>query len=91
MTGLAGADITMSIHPKIQEVLAAADPPREPGIEADVAPDVMERLLTLPDFVRAYEPDGMRPEDFLSYGLTQRTLSQFVESGWALLGAMGGP
>ncbi len=27
----------------------------------------------------------MAPVDFVSYGVTQRTLSQFVEAGWTLL------
>ena len=88
VTGLAGGGLTLSVHPKIQEMLAHADLPRESGIEADVAPDVVERLLTIPDFARAFEPDGMRPQEFISYGLTQRTLSQFAESGWAMLGSM---
>jgi len=88
MAGLAGADITMSIHPKIQDMLLSADMPREAGIENEVASDVIERLMTIPDFVKAYEPDGMKPEDIISYGLTQRTLTQFVESGWNMLESM---
>ena len=39
----------------------------------------------MPEFVKAYEPDGMAPRDFISYGVTQRTLSQFIEAGWKLL------
>jgi len=27
----------------------------------------------------------MQPEEFITYGVTQRTLTQFVESGWKLL------
>jgi hypothetical protein len=27
----------------------------------------------------------MKPADFISYGVTQRTLCQFVEAGWRLL------
>jgi len=52
-------------------------------IDDPVAEDVIERLRTIPDFVRAYEPDGLKPEEFITYGVTQRTLSQFVEAGWA--------
>jgi len=89
VAALAGGRLTMSVHPGIQDMLADADLPRESGIDADVAPEAIERLLTVPDFVRAFEPDGMQPQEFISYGLTQRTLSQFVESGWAMLGSMG--
>lgn len=89
MTGLAGASLTMSIHPTIQGVLCDGDTPRVLGIDADVAPETIERLMAIPDFVRAYEPDAMQPAEFISYGLTQRTLSQFVECGWAMLGTIG--
>jgi len=34
------------------------------------------------EFARAYEPDGMTPGEFISFGATQRTLSQFCETGW---------
>jgi hypothetical protein len=27
----------------------------------------------------------MRPEDFITYGVTQKTLAQFHEGGWKLL------
>jgi transaldolase len=37
------------------------------------------------EFIKAYEPDGMAPEDFISYGVTQRTLCQFADAGWKLL------
>jgi hypothetical protein len=37
------------------------------------------------EFVRAYEPDGMTPSEFISFGPTQRTLSQFSEAGWKLM------
>jgi transaldolase len=39
----------------------------------------------MPDFTRAYEPEGMRPEEFITYGVTQRTLAQFYDSAWAML------
>ena len=56
------------------------DFPREPRIDRPVPADVVERLRQMPDFVRAYEPDGMTPSEFIGFGLTQRTLSQFTEA-----------
>ncbi len=85
MLGLAGADLIMSIHPTIQATLLQPGVPREAGIDVPVPADVIERLRVLPEFIRSYEPDGMRPEEFMAFGLTQRTLTQFVESGWRLL------
>lgn len=85
MTELAGARIIMSIAPPYQQMLISPDLPCEERIEKPVPPDVIERLSQLPDFVRAYEPDGMAPSEFITYGVTQRTLTQFYESGWKLL------
>jgi transaldolase len=85
MTELAGAEIIMSIAPPYQEMLLSSDLPQEERIDMDIAGDVIERLSTLPEFVKAYEPDGMKPEEFIAYGVTQKTLAQFYEGGWKLL------
>jgi transaldolase len=80
LTELAGASLVMSIHPAYQGPFVSEDFPREARIDRPVSEDVVERLRQLPDFMRAYEPHGMKPEDFISFGLTQRTLSQFAEA-----------
>ncbi|MCG3146792.1 MAG: transaldolase [Verrucomicrobiae bacterium] len=80
LTELAGADLVMSIHPKVQALISNL--PLEPGIQRAVPAEVIERLATLADFRRAFEPDGLKPDEFLAYGATQRTLAQFVETGW---------
>lgn len=85
LTELAGADLIMSIAPAFQEVFVNQDFPREARIASSVPADVIDRLRTMPEFVRAYEPDGMAEEEFVAYGATQRTLSQFCEVGWKLL------
>jgi len=85
MTELTGADLIMSIHPKSQGSLVARGLPEEERIDIPVPDSVIERLNRLPEFVRAYEPDGMEPKEFIGYGATQRTLTQFVEIGWKLL------
>ncbi len=85
MTELAGAEVIMSIAPPYQEMLVSDNLAHEERINQPIPADVIERLCALPDFVRAYEPDGMAPEDFIAYGVTQRTLCQFYEAGWKLL------
>jgi len=85
MLGLAGADLIMSIHPSVQAPLLQGSVARTLGIDEPVGADVIERLRSLPEFVRSYEPDGMQPDEFMAFGLTQRTLTQFAESGWKLL------
>jgi transaldolase len=85
LTELAGAELVMSIAPAPQEWFVTGDFPREERIGTDVDPDVVRRLSSMPEFTKAYEPDGLAPADFIAYGATQRTLSQFVEVGWKLL------
>jgi transaldolase len=85
LTELAGADLLMSIAPAPQEWFVQQDHPREERIEKEVPADVIERLSTIPEFVKAYEPNGMKPEDFIGYGVCQRTICFFIESGWKLL------
>ena len=76
----------MSIHPKYQELLLAPDVPRDPHrIDIPVDAQVTSRLEKMPEFVKAYEPDGMKPEDFITFGVCQRTLTQFDLAGWAKL------
>ncbi len=85
MTELSGADIIMSIAPPYQEMLLSEELPREERIDREIPGDVIGRLSVLPEFVKAYEPDGMAPNDFITYGVTQKTLAQFHEGGWKLL------
>ena len=85
MTELAGAKLTMSIHPRYQALLLQHSVPRQTRIHLPVAPEVIERLRRMPEFARSYEFDGMAAADFISFGLTQRTLNQFSETGWMLL------
>jgi transaldolase len=50
-------------------------------IDVPVDPAIIEDLEhRIPDFVRAYEPDGMTPAEFDSFGATARTLRGFVAS-----------
>ena len=88
MEELAGAKLIMSIHPKIQDMLLEPGVTRELRINKPVADDVIARLQSMTEFVKAYEPDIMQPEDFIYYGVVQRTLTQFILSGWASLQRM---
>jgi transaldolase len=85
LTELAGADLLMSIAPAWQGVFVTRDLPREERIGKPIPDDAIERLRTMPEFVRAYEQDGMTPSEFMGFGATQRTLGQFVDVGWRLM------
>lgn len=84
MTELAGADIVMSIHPTYQALLLDPSLHHEERIDVPVPADVVGRLSRLPEFVRAYEEEGMAPEEFAAFGLVQKTLAQFLHGGWKL-------
>ena len=85
VTEMAGAAVTFSITTRVQDMILAADPPRETGIDRPVDEAIIKRLTQIPEFVRAYEPDGLKPADFITYGVIQKLLSQFTETGWAPL------
>ena len=88
MTELAGADLVMSVHPKSQTPLLQPGVPQEERIERPIDPQPIARLQSMPEFVRSYEPDGMKPEEFITFGVVQRTLTQFAATGWDLLERM---
>ena len=84
-TALAGAEMSMSISSNIQASLESEAEPYKECIGEEVGKDVIDRLMIVGEFRRAYEPDGLKPEEFISYGLSQRTLSQFVDAGWGAI------
>ncbi len=48
-------------------------------LDRPVDPRIVETLLRkLPEFRRAYEEDGLRPEEFVRYGSSIHTLNQFI-------------
>jgi transaldolase len=85
MTGLAGGNLIMSIHPTCQKSLLAGPAVREKLIDEPIPSAVQEKLLSVPEFMRAFEPNGLSEKEMISFGLTQRTLAQFTDGGWKLL------
>ena len=77
--------MTLSVHPKIQAMIEKVQGPYEQKIDVPVDRASIDRLIKVPEFVRAYEPEGILPEDFISYGVVQKTLAQFVLAGWACI------
>lgn len=54
--------------------------------EIDPDPEMITVLKSnFPDFVKAYEPDGMTIDEFDGYGATRRTLRQFIGGYESLL------
>lgn len=85
LTEMAGGKLLYTINTRVQDMILAADPPQEERISNPVPQDILDQLRKIPEFVRAYEPDGMKPSEFITYGVAQKLLSQFNETGWAPL------
>lgn len=81
---LAGAQMAFSVHPKIQKLLCEIQQPYCEHIQEPIAEDALARLMQVQEFVRAYEPDGMPAEEFMRFGVVQKTLAQFVDS-WSAI------
>jgi transaldolase len=76
---LIGGDIVLTMPHQWQVRFNASAVEVRPRIDDPVDPAVVAELCDrIPDFRRAYEPDGMTPEEFDSYGATVRTLRQFI-------------
>ena len=85
LTALAGGKVIFSMTTRVQDMVLEADPPRVAHIDEPVDEEILRELLQMPEFRRAYEPDGMQPPEFITFGVMQKLLSQFMETGWAPL------
>lgn len=81
ITELAGARMIMSIAPKISALLLHVTS-FEPRIDVPIPGEVISRLMTMPEFCRAFSPDGMKPTEFIAFGPANRTTDQFMNDGW---------
>ncbi len=50
----------------------------QPRMDVPVEPRIIEALSTMPEFVKAYDVDGLAPSEFAGYGATRTTLRQFL-------------
>ncbi|MDR3590194.1 MAG: transaldolase family protein [Negativicutes bacterium] len=74
-----GADMSLTITNQWIKRFNASDITVEKRIDKPVDPKIIEQLSThIPDFNKAYKPDGMTAEQFETFGATSRTLLQFL-------------
>ena len=75
-----GGKLVVTIPPSWQEKFNASGVEVKSRIADPVDEAIVEELLgAFPDFGRAYREDGMRPEEFVSFGSTVKTLHQFLD------------
>jgi transaldolase len=88
-TELVGGDLAMTMPHAWQVRFNNSGIAPEPRIDVPVDPAIVAELLErVPDFRRAYEPDGMTPDEFESFGASARTLRSFIKSYHDLMGAV---
>ena len=81
-----GGDVVITLPSAWQKRFNASTVEVRPRMDDPVPPAFVEELQArFPDFVRAYEPDGMTVAEFDSFGATARTLRSFIGSYHELL------
>lgn len=88
-TEIVGGDVSMTIpYPwQVRFNRSGIVPSRR--MEVPVHPAILRTLSEqIPDFLRAYEPDGLTPAQFDRYGATVRTLRGFIKSYHDLTGVI---
>ncbi|MFP5343384.1 MAG: transaldolase family protein [Candidatus Limnocylindria bacterium] len=88
-TELVGGDVVLTMPHAWQARFEASGITPEARIDVPVdAAHVEELSARIPDFRRAYEPDGMTVDEFDGFGATVRTLRTFIAAYHDLLGAV---
>lgn len=73
-----GGDVVVSPPFKWQKTINESGYETVPRMDEPVKQEHLNELLKIEDFRRAYEVDGMTPEEFEDFGPTRKTLRQFL-------------
>ncbi len=83
---LIGGNVIHTIPYKWQLRFNGSDMPITETTTIPPDPEMIKVLKdNFEDFTKAYEPDGMKPEEFENFGPTRRTLRQFIGGYESLL------
>jgi transaldolase len=83
---LIGGDVVLTLPAVWQRRFNASAVEVRPRIDDPVEPAVIAELTArFPDFVRAYDPDGLAVDEFDTFGPSARTLRAFIASYHDLL------
>ena len=87
---LIGGDVIVTLPSVWQRRFNASDVEVRPRMDEPVDPAIVGELARhFPDFVRAYEPDGLTVDEFDGFPPTVRTLRAFIASYHELLHQVG--
>ena len=87
-TEIAGGDLSMTIPHAWQVRFNSSGIVPVPRIDEPVDGYILSELSRIRDFRRAYELDGLAPEEFDGYGASVRTLRSFIGATHDLTAAM---
>ena len=87
-TELIGGNVTLTMPYQWQRRFNSSSVEVVPRFDEPVPEAHLAVLEGIPDFRRAYEPDGLAVEEFDTYGATVRTLRTFIASYWDLVRAI---
>jgi len=82
---LIGGDLIITLPPAWQRRFNASSVEVRPRIDDPVDPEHLAELQRLPDFIHAYEPDGLTIDEIDQWGPTRKTLRTFIGSYHDLL------
>jgi len=86
---LIGGDVILTMPHQWQVRFNGSAVEVKPRIDDPVDPAIVEELAArIPDFVRAYEPDGLGVPELETYGAAVRTLRQFIAAYHELQGTI---
>jgi transaldolase len=86
-----GGDMSMTITYDWQQKINGSDVEVKNRIDDPVDPRIIAELeKKFPDFRRAYDENGMKPEEFENFGSTRRTLLGFLGSYADLIAVIRG-
>jgi transaldolase len=78
---LIGGDLAMTLPYEWQLLFNGSDIEVKERMQNPVDPQIVETMYRkIPDFRKAYDPDGLTIEEFDDYGATARTLRSFISS-----------
>lgn len=75
---LVGGDVSMTIPYDWYVKINNCNAPVENRIDVPVDKRYLDELMTIPDFVKAFKEDGMKPEEFEEFGAFRRTIQGFI-------------
>ncbi|HQV69984.1 MAG TPA: transaldolase family protein [Thermoflexales bacterium] len=88
-TEFVGGDVALTIPYDWQVKFNQSDIKPIAKMQEPVKAEILNELYTkIPEFRRAYEPDGMSLAEFDTFGATVRTLRSFIEAWHGFVGAI---